>query len=108
MPDSEEHALHQATIVNRAGKSTGKYCSWYNIQFAWPESKSGQATVLDLGNVLELTVVAGSNSPSQMYSVSQLDEMTLMLHSLLIHYGLHCANTKMHHSSRIRTQFGVS
>ena len=39
-----------------------------------PESKSGQATALDLGNVLELTVVEGSNSPSEMHSVSQLDE----------------------------------
>ena len=46
----------------------------YNIQFALPESKSGQATALDLGNVLELTVAEGSNSPSEMHSVSQLDE----------------------------------
>ena len=74
MADSEEHTLHQATIVSRAGKSTGKYCNWYNIQFALLESKSGQATALDLGNVLELTVVEGSNSPSEMHSVSQLDE----------------------------------
>ena len=70
MPDSEEHTLHQATIVSRAGKSTGKYCYRYNIQFALPESKSGQATALDLGNVLELTVVAGSNSASKMHSES--------------------------------------
>ena len=63
MPDNEEHSLHQATIVSRAGKSTGKYCNWYNVQFALPESESGQATALDLGNVLELTVVEGSNSP---------------------------------------------
>ena len=56
MPDNEEHSLHQATIVSRAGKSTGKYCNWYNVQFALPESKSGQETALDLGNVLELTV----------------------------------------------------
>ena len=49
MPDNEEHSLHQATIVSRAGKSTGKYCNWYNVQFALPESKSGQATALDLG-----------------------------------------------------------
>ena len=68
MPDSEEHSLHQATIVSRAGKSTGKYCNWFNIQFALPESKSSQATALDLGNVLELTVVEGSNSPSEMHS----------------------------------------
>ena len=74
MPDSEEHTLYQATIVSRAGKSTDKYCNWYNIQFTLPESKSGQATALDLANVLELTVVADSNSPSQMQSVSQLDE----------------------------------
>ena len=74
MPDSEEHSLHQATIVSRAGKSTGKYCNWYTIQFALPESKSGQATALDLGNVLELTVVKGSNSSSEMHNVSQLDE----------------------------------
>ena len=46
MPDNEEHSLHQATIVSRAGKSTGKYCNWYNVQFALPESKSGQATAL--------------------------------------------------------------
>ena len=74
MPDSKEHTLHQATIVSRAGKSTGKHCNWYNIQFALPESKSGQSAALDLGNVLELIVVAGSNSPSQMRSVFQLDE----------------------------------
>ena len=74
MPDSEEHTLHQATIVSRAGKLTGKSCNWYNIQFALPESKSGKATALDLGNVSELIVVAGSNSPFQMHSVSQLDE----------------------------------
>ena len=74
MPDSEEHSLHQAMIVSRAGKSTGKYCNWYNIQFALLESKSGQATALDLGNVLELTVVEGSNSSSEMHNVSQLDE----------------------------------
>ena len=74
MPDSEEHTLHQATIVIRVGKSTGKYCNWYKIQFALPESKSGQATALDLGNVLELTVVEGSNSPSEMHSIPQLDE----------------------------------
>ena len=74
MPDSKEHTLHQATIVSGAGKSTDKYCNWYNIQFALPESESDQATALDLGNVLELTVVEGSNSPSQMHRVSQLDE----------------------------------
>ena len=69
MPDNEEHSLHQATIVSRAGKSTGKYCNWYNVQFALPESKSGQATALDLGTVLELTVVEGSNSPSETCTV---------------------------------------
>ena len=75
LPDSEEHTLHQATIVSRAGKSaTGKYCNWYNVQFVLTENKSGQATALDLGNVLELTVAEGSNSPSEMHSVSQLDE----------------------------------
>ena len=63
MPDSEEHTLHQATIISRAGESTGKCCNWYNIQCALPKvnrakqlhysmrfakSKSGQATALDL------------------------------------------------------------
>ena len=75
MLDDEEHSLHQATIVSRAGKSTGKYCNWYNVQFALPESKSGQATALDLGNVLELSMMNENSRTSSVSTMSPDDEV---------------------------------
>ena len=46
--DEDGEHLQVAKIVSRAGKGTGQYKHWYNIEYIKYDSKSGEVSSLDI------------------------------------------------------------
>ena len=45
-----------AKVLSRAGKATGQYPNWYNIQYKSPESHAGQIDNVDISNIDNLRI----------------------------------------------------
>ena len=52
----QTNTLHEGKILGRAGKATGKYKQWYNIQYYKPDHLTGTTGSVDLGRVDQLTI----------------------------------------------------
>ena len=53
-----------ATILSRAGKSTGRYAKWYNIKYSSPESQAGKISNIDLSAVDNLELQNTETEPN--------------------------------------------
>lgn len=49
--DRESGVIHTAKIVGRAGKATGKYKNWYNLQLIEPANVAGNAISADISKL---------------------------------------------------------
>ncbi|KAK6187111.1 hypothetical protein SNE40_005204 [Patella caerulea] len=49
------------TIISRAGKTTGKFSKWFNIEYSSPEHLKGEKTAIDLDKVEDLKVNNSEN-----------------------------------------------
>ena len=47
--------------MSRAGKVTGQYKHWYNIEHIKPDSKSGEVSSLGLSKTSKLSVVSNTD-----------------------------------------------
>ena len=53
-----------STVMSRAGKGTGRYAKWFNIQYKTPDSQAGKTGSIDLAAVENLQIIE-ENIPNQ-------------------------------------------
>lgn len=53
---SESGASHTAKVLGRAGKATGKYKNWYNLELLEPAEVAGSSEAADLSQLEDLQV----------------------------------------------------
>ena len=58
----DENVEYEATVIDRAGKASGKYNSCYNIKYHNPTEFTGKISWIDLHNVNDLIVIPEAES----------------------------------------------
>ena len=58
----DKNVEYEATVINRAGKASGKYNSCYNIKYQNPTEFTGKISWIDLRNVNDLIVIPEAES----------------------------------------------
>ena len=43
--------IYEATVVSRAGKTSGKHKGWFNVEYTKPDSQTGHIEAADFNNV---------------------------------------------------------
>lgn len=54
--DSESETMHTAGVLERAGKTTGKFKNWYNFQSVEPNNIAGQTKSVDVSRFDDLQI----------------------------------------------------
>lgn len=52
----DESVLYRAKVLGRAGKATGQYKNWYNLQHIEPDDSEGQNEAVDMSGVHSLSI----------------------------------------------------
>lgn len=74
----------EAKILSRAGKSTGQYSKWFNIQYKSPNSNAGKITSLDFSNVRNIQILENESDVENEQDVVTTDEVFELKHESFV------------------------